>query len=197
MRGEGVKGRSVPPQASVSPATTTTSTESMWNFIVHSTSGSRVDRCIGQLRYGNCATRLLVRRTANTELPHHGLQRGSLETEARCRSARTSHDTAAITERFENRLPVYLLKRAGSAPDGRSNRLRAKVLQRQLQLRSWRQDHSPLDHVLELANVAGPRPLSKRVHHIRRNRRNRTLQAFGKPVGVVPHQSRYVFGSFP
>ena len=50
------------------------------------------------------------------------------ETEARRCAARTGHDAAAVTERFENRLPVDVLKRAGSAPSGRSNRLRTKVL---------------------------------------------------------------------
>src|SRR4030095_15696798 len=110
---------------------------------------------------------LLVRRPANAELPHHRLQRGSLETEARCRAARTGHDGATVTERFEDRLPVYFLKRAGSAPSGRSNRLRTKVLYWNLQVRSGRQDHGPLDHVLELANVARPVPPSERLHHIR------------------------------
>ena len=57
-------------------------------------------------------------------------------------------------------------------------------------------DHRPLDHVLELADVAGPRVMLQRVHHRLRHLGDLPPELALVAVDEEPHQPRDVFEAF-
>src|ERR1700731_1770016 len=68
---------------------------------------------------------------------------------------------------------------------------------RRLKRFAARDDHRPLDEILQLANVAGPFPRRKPLHDGRRNSFNLLLHLLGKLLHKITHQLWDVFLTFP
>src|SRR5579872_3702441 len=68
---------------------------------------------------------------------------------------------------------------------------------RRLKRFAARDDHRPLDEILQLADVAGPVPSRKPLHDRRRNSFNLLLHLPGKFLDKVTHQLWNVFLTFP
>src|SRR5262249_43126376 len=134
-------------------------------------------------------------RPPDPELLHSGLQGGRLHSEERGGAPRAADPPSGDLEHPQDVLPLDLLQ----GPDGSAVGARAGGLQpgARIQARPLAQDDGPLDDVLELSNVPGPRVGPERGHGRIGDARNPLAQTSGIPMREVPDQERDVLGPFP
>ena len=72
-----------------------------------------------------------------------------------------------------------------------------QIRHRHLEFFARRQNHSPFDYVLQLANISGPWIADKSIHRLGGNRVDLLLRQTNEMLGEVPDKERDIFGSFP
>src|SRR5208282_6888972 len=141
-------------------------------------------------------TFLLHRAAWNFQLTNPICQSRSFHPEPRCRSVRSSNDPVRISNCLENMFAFHLFESTDLRTRTR-NACSSQLVERWPERVPRRQDHCPLDKVLQFAHVAWPRIARKDLHRAGRNCFNAPVHSLGILVDIVPHKHRDVFASIP
>src|SRR5271165_7634459 len=107
---------------------------------------------------------LLLNRAAwNLQLTNPIRQSRSFHPEPRCRSVRSSNDPVRISNCLENMFAFHLFESTDLRTRTR-NACSSQLVERWPERVPRRQDHCPLDKVLQFAHVAWPRIARKDLH---------------------------------
>ena len=126
----------------------------------------------------------------DAELPHLRLQRGPLHPELAPPRPVAAHLAAGIAQRLQDRFALRRRQRHYTSPGADARRFNSP--HRRLQRRPGRQNHRPLDEVLQLANVARPVVARQRLHRLRRNAGDPPVHAPRVLLHEIAHQQRDV-----
>lgn len=124
----------------------------------------------------------------DAELPHHGVQGCSWESET---CGCLADHPAGLPHHTNDMFPLY--SRQGGVAGG-SQCIRPDLSQRSTESGASRKDNRPFNEVFELPYVPRPRPADESAHGVRRNLVDLPIHFSGVLFGEVPREYRDVLG---
>src|SRR5215813_10165840 len=134
-------------------------------------------------------------RTRKPESLQHGLQRRSLDAEPGGGSPGPCDDPVRLVERARDKGALGAFERLALL--GRTLRHGFRRHPRQREAPTRREDYGALDHILELADISGPRVATEYVERLRGNHIDAAVHAAGKLRDEVVDERLDVVASFP
>src|SRR6202049_2429854 len=127
----------------------------------------------------------------DSQLLHHGVQGRSWHPET---GGRRADYATGLPENAQDVIPLHFLKRRTSGGFHCSG---AQFSQGSAEVGTPGEDDRPLNEVLKLPYIPGPRPTHQGSHRGRWNSVNRAIHLGGVLLGEVPGEYGYVLGMIP